>query len=107
MELNRDKVRKAVAEYVYFLLDNEPKGEADAAAYDSRRRKLHNAIAEIMGVKPEDCVLYDDSIAACRSAKKAGLKTVGVFDEHCSENKAELRMICDEFIMSFEDLLKS
>jgi len=63
-------------------------------------------VAEMMGVKPEDCVLYDDSIAACKSAKQAGLKTVGVFDEHCSENKAELRMICDEFIMSFEDLLK-
>ena len=54
MNLDRDKVRKAVAEYVYFLVDNEPKGEVDAAAYDSRRRKLHNAIAEIMGVKPED-----------------------------------------------------
>ena len=50
MTIDRDKVLKMVAEYVYFLLDNEPKGEADAAAYDSRRRKLHNAIAEIMGV---------------------------------------------------------
>lgn len=54
MAIDRDKVLKRVAEYVYFLLDNEPKGEADAAAYDSRRRRLHDAIAEIMGVKPED-----------------------------------------------------
>ena len=50
MTIDRDKVLKRVAEYVYFLLDNEPKGEADAAAYDSRRRKLHDAIAKIMGV---------------------------------------------------------
>lgn len=54
MKYDRDKVRKRVAEYVYFLLDCKPEGEADATAYDSRRRKLHNAIAEIMGVKPED-----------------------------------------------------
>ena len=54
MTIDRDKVLKRVAEYVYFLLDNEPKGEADAAAYDARRRKLHDAIAKIMGVKPED-----------------------------------------------------
>ncbi len=54
MTIDRDKVLKRVAEYVYFLLDNEPKGEADAAAFDSRRRKLHDAIAKIMGVKPED-----------------------------------------------------
>ena len=73
---------------------------------DKKSPEVFLQVAEMMGVKPEDCVLYDDSIAACKSAKQAGLKTVGVFDEHCSENKAELRMICDAFIMSFEDLLK-
>ena len=74
---------------------------------DKKSPEVFLQVAAMMGVKPEDCVLYDDSIAACKSAKLAGLKTVGVYDEHCSENKAELRMICDEFIMSFEDLLKS
>lgn len=54
MKYDRDKVRKAVAEYVYFLLDNKPTDETDAAAYDSRRRKLHDAIAESMGVNPDD-----------------------------------------------------
>ena len=54
MNIDRNKVRQAVAEYVYFLLDNELKVEADAAAFDSRRRKLHDAITEIMGFKPED-----------------------------------------------------
>ena len=69
MTIDRDKVLKRVAEYVYFLLDNEPKGEADAAAYDSRRRKLHDAIAKIMGVKPED--FKDTHIAD-------GIKDMGV-----------------------------
>ena len=54
MKYDRDKIRKTVAEYVYFLLDNKPEGEADAAAYDARRRKLHDAIAEVLGAKPED-----------------------------------------------------
>lgn len=54
MNIDRDKVRQAVAEYVYFLTDNKPKDETDAAAFDSRRRKLHDAIADIMGVKSED-----------------------------------------------------
>lgn len=54
MKYDRDKIRKTVAEYVYFLLDNKPEGEADAASYDSRRRKLHDAIAKVLGAKPED-----------------------------------------------------
>ena len=69
MTIDRDKVLKRVAEYVYFLLDNKPEGEADAAAYDSRRRKLHDAIAKIMGVKPED--FKDTHIAD-------GIKNMGV-----------------------------
>lgn len=69
MDLNRDNLRKAVAEYTYFLLDCKPEGEADAVTYDSRRRKLHNAIAEIMGVKPED--FKDTHIAD-------GIKDMGV-----------------------------
>lgn len=72
MIIDRDKVRKAVAEYVYFLMDNEPKGEEDAAAYDSRRRKLHDAIAESMGVKPDD--LRDRHIAD-------GIENMGVSAE--------------------------
>lgn len=51
MTIDRNKVRKSVAEYVYFLLDSEPKCEAYAAAYDSRRHKLHNAIYESMSVE--------------------------------------------------------
>ena len=54
MNIDRDKVHQAVAEYVYFLTDSKPKDETDAAIYDSRRRKLHNAIAEVLGAKPED-----------------------------------------------------
>lgn len=61
MDIDRSKVRQAVAEYVYFLADSRPKDGTDAAAFDSRRRRLHDAIAETMGVKPED--FGDTSIA--------------------------------------------
>ena len=61
MAIDRNKVRKSVAEYVYFLLDTELKGEVEFAVYDSRRRKLHDAISESMGVKSND--FKDTSIA--------------------------------------------
>lgn len=54
MNIDRNKVRQAVAEYVYFLTDSKPKDETDAAAFDSRRRKLHDVIAESLNVKPAD-----------------------------------------------------
>lgn len=54
MNIDRDKVHQAVAEYVYFLTDSKPIDETNAAAFDSRRRKLHDAIAESLNVKPDD-----------------------------------------------------
>lgn len=73
---------------------------------DKKSPDVFLKVADMLGVKPEDCVLYDDSIEACKSAKKAGVKTVGVYDEHCSEDKEKLQEICDVYIRSFEELLK-
>lgn len=54
MKIDRNKVRKAVADYVYFLLDNSPKDKTDVMAFDSKRKKLHEAIFEKLSDKPDD-----------------------------------------------------
>ena len=51
--------------------------------------------ARDMGVKPEDCIMFDDSIAACRSAKAAGMTVVGVHDPFFADTEAEMRQDCD------------
>ena len=38
--------------------------------------------AELLGVQPRECVLFDDSLAACKAAKAAGMTVVGVADDH-------------------------
>lgn len=54
MKYDRDKVRKAVAAYVYFLLDNAPKDGTDAVAFDSKRKALHRAIFAELTKNPEN-----------------------------------------------------
>lgn len=34
--------------------------------------------AKTLGVKPENCIAFDDAVAAIASAKKAGMKTAGI-----------------------------
>ena len=53
MKYDRNKVRKAVAAYVYFLLDNAPKDKADAAPFDSKRKALHRAIFKELTSNPD------------------------------------------------------
>ena len=61
--------------------------------------------AEVNGVRPEDCTIFDDSIAACRGARTAKMRVVGVYDSYFSSDEPEMRGFCDVYIRSFEELL--
>ena len=57
------------------------------------------------GVRPEDCTIFDDSLAACGGARAARMRVVGVYDRFFSQDEKEMRDFCDVYIQSFEELL--
>lgn len=57
------------------------------------------------GLRPEDCTIFDDSIAACRGARRAKMRVVGVYDPFFSQDEWQMRSFCDVYIKSFEELL--
>ena len=57
------------------------------------------------GVRPEDCTIFDDSLAACGGAWAAKMRVVGVYDRFFSQDEKEMRDFCDVYIQSFEELL--
>ena len=61
--------------------------------------------AEKNGVRPEDCTVFDDSLAACQGARLAKMRVVGVHDKFFSGDEREMRAFCDVYIESFEELL--
>lgn len=71
---------------------------------DKQEPEIYQKVAEIMGVKVEDCTVFDDSLAACRSAKAAGMRVIGVWDAYFNDNEAEMRALCDDYITGFDAL---
>ncbi len=67
--------------------------------------QLWHLTAELMGVAPADCTLYDDSVEACRGAKAAGMHAVGVYDPYFAGTEPEMQAVCDRYIRSFEELI--
>lgn len=61
--------------------------------------------AKQAGVRPEDCTIFDDSLAACRGARAAKMRVVGVYDSFFAQDEKEMRAFCDVYIKSFEELL--
>ncbi len=62
-------------------------------------------VAELLGTRPEDCTLFDDSIKSCASAKSVGLKVIGVYDAFFEGTKDEMPRVCDRFIHDFGEML--
>ena len=77
----------------------------DFAPLTKNMPDIHNALAERVGCSVDDIVFFDDNILALENAKKAGVYTVGVFDEHYPVPKEEVKAMADEYIMSFEERL--
>lgn len=83
--------------------------ESITFAYDLGLEKQQPDIwryaAEFHGVRPEDCTVFDDSLAACKGARSAKMRVIGVYDRFFAQDEPEMRGFCDVYIKSFEELL--
>jgi len=78
---------------------------AQQAGMHKKNPDVWLAAAEKNHVRPEDCTVFDDSLAACWGARKARMRVVGVYDRFFHKDEKEMRAFCDVYITSFEELL--
>ena len=78
---------------------------AQELGMEKKEPALWRAVAEALGVTPEECVVFDDSVAACRGAKAAGMKTVGVHDPFFAGTEGDMKTLCDRYISGWDELL--
>lgn len=72
---------------------------------EKKQPEIWRAAAEEYGVRPKDCTVFDDSLAACWGARAAKMRVVGVYDGFFAQDEREMRSFCDVYIRSFEELL--
>ena len=65
--------------------------------------EIYLLTAAKLGVKPSDCIVFEDSIAGIQSAISAGMRVIGVATTHKPE---ELLEYVKEIILNFTDIEK-
>lgn len=78
---------------------------AQELGLEKRKPEIWLAAARAAGVRPEDCTVFDDSLAACQGARAAKMRVIGVHDGFFAQDEQEMRSCCDVYIRSFEELL--
>lgn len=63
-------------------------------------------VARQMGVKPEQCMVFEDVPAGIRSGKAAGMTVCAVEDAYSAHMVQEKRMLADYFIESYDQLFE-
>lgn len=61
--------------------------------------------AEKIGVPVGEVLFLDDNINADKTAKEAGMKVCGVYDESSADCENEIRSVADYYIRDFSELL--
>ena len=68
--------------------------------------EIYRMAAEKMGCAVEDVLFLDDNCNADKTAKAAGMKVCGVYDESSKDYVDEMKALCDCYIYDFSQLQK-
>ena len=66
--------------------------------------EIYRMAAEKIGVQVGEVLFLDDNFNADKTAKEAGMKVCGVYDDSSSEYEEEIRGIADYYIKDFSEL---
>lgn len=67
--------------------------------------QLFTAVAKRLGLEPQECVVFEDSLHAMESAKAAGFHVVGLAEPLFVQNEQKVKEIVDRYILDFSELL--
>lgn len=68
--------------------------------------EIYKSVAEKLSVNISDIMFLDDNLNADITAKAAGMKVCGVFDESSADYVEQMKSVCDYYIYDFNELLK-
>ncbi|MGI6588940.1 MAG: HAD family hydrolase [Peptococcia bacterium] len=76
----------------------------DEVERDKNFPDIYLLCAEELQLEPEQCVVFEDILPGILSAKAAGMRTVGVYDQYSKHEWAGIKAHAALCILSFEEL---
>lgn len=87
---------------IYALFENV--WSCDDFATTKSDPAIYHMAAERIGVRVDQVLFLDDNLNADRTARAAGMRVCGVFDESSAEYEEEIRAAADFYIRDFSQL---
>ncbi len=66
---------------------------------------IYDMAAAYMNLKPEEILVFEDSLYALKTAKSAGYKTVGVYDKNGETDQEGMKESSDIYVKNISDVI--
>lgn len=66
---------------------------------------VYEEAARRLGVKPSQCMVFEDILKGVKAAKEGGFYVVAVREEHSEDEKEEIMEIADRYIEDFDEMM--
>ncbi len=66
---------------------------------------IYQKVAATLGVKPQDCLVFEDTPAGAQAGKAAGAKVCSIYDDYAKDRQEENRLLADYYIYDFYQVL--
>lgn len=60
-----------------------------------------------LGLKPEDCLVFEDSLVGVQAAKAAGLQTAVIYDKYSDADRQEIERLADRCFADWAQVLEA
>lgn len=67
--------------------------------------EVHNKIVQLLGVKPSECLILEDSLIGVQAAKNAGIEVAVMYDKYSDSDRTEINRLADYRFNSFDEVL--
>lgn len=68
--------------------------------------EVHEKIMKELNVKPEDCLIIEDSLIGVEAANNAGIEVVSLYDKYSDEDRDEINRLSEYQFNNFDEILK-
>lgn len=67
---------------------------------------IYLKVAEDLGVRPENCLVFEDVPAGIMAAKNAGMKVCAIYDDFSKDIIDEIKALADYYIEGYHELIR-
>ena len=68
--------------------------------------EIHNKLMKILGVKPSDCLIIEDSLIGVQAGKNASIEVAVMYDKYSDGDRDQINRIADYSFSSFNEIIK-